>query len=329
MRLSIVGCGDAAAAIALASHFVPGVRVVACVDRDRSRAERFAGRFRGSRVETEWVSLLRDETVDAVYVALPHNLHAEVATACAAARKAVLLEKPLSHDLASARHLLDSLPADHRVGVNYQYRYDPKAWALVSAARSGRLGELLYVTVDVPWHRGDDYFERSPWHGSREVAGGGTLLTQGSHALDVALQCIGSEPVAASGSTYRRRFDRHEVEDLAAAQVETAAGVPVFVVSSMVSRPGFPVSVRVFGRRGAGIYRGPARPSLRGHGVRLASPPVLSQLAAYRLSVGGFRAWVEGRERYRCPAEDAIAVLRAVHAVYESAAAGRRVEVGA
>ena len=324
MRLAIVGCGDAAGTIGLASRFVPGVRVSVCIDVDSERARRFAARFRGAKSGTDWRVLANADDVDAVYVAVPHALHCEIATRLSSSGMPVLLEKPLAESVESAARLVAGLSDGHRVGVNYQYRYDPKAWALVEASRGGTLGELYYITVDVPWYRGPEYLTRAPWHLSLEASGGGTLLTQGSHALDLAIMCTGSDPVSAMGSTYRRRNVDSEVEDLASGQVDTAGGVPVFVTSSMVARPGFRTVISVFGSRGSAIYRGFSRPSVTGYGVRVRSAPVLTQLHAFRRSLAGFAGWANGGRPYRCPAEESLPVLRAVQAIYESAKVGRR-----
>jgi predicted dehydrogenase len=327
MRLACVGCGDAAKAINLASRFVSGVEMTVFVDAARDRAESMADRHRGARAETDWRTLADDPAVDAVYVAVPHSLHREVVGELSAAGKPVLLEKPLAESVASGAELLSALPAGAKVGVNYQYRYDPKAWALVTAVRSGSVGSVHYISVDVPWYRTPAYFDHASWHAQAQVAGGGTLLTQGSHLLDIALLCAGSVPVAASGQTYRRQFVESEVEDLASGQLETSSGIPIFISSSMVSPPGFRASIAVYGSRGCIRYEGPGRASLRGYGVRVPRPVVFTQLHSYRASLSGFKKWVNGGELYRCTAGDAMPVLRAVDAIYRSAGSGARVVI--
>lgn len=329
MRMAVVGCGDAAMAMGLASRFVGGVKIVACVDPVRGRAVAYARRHRGARALGDWHDLVGATDVDFVYVSVPHNLHRPVTIGLARAGYPVLLEKPLAESPAAAEALLSEVPATVQVGVNYQYRYDIAAWALVEAVRSGRLGAVHYVSVDVPWYRTERYFRRASWHGKITVSGGGTLLTQGSHALDIALLCVGSTPVSVAGSTYRRMFGSSEVEDLAFAQVETAAGVPIAVTSSMVSLPGHPARISVYGSKGSVTWQGPERSALRAQGVRVPRPVSGSRLQPYRLSLAGFSRWLgssgeRDEDQYRCPASDALPVLRAVSAAYRSAKTGRR-----
>ena len=123
MMLAIVGCGDAAVTVGLASRFVPGLRVSACVDLDPERARIFSARFGGTRSGTDWRTLIGAGDVDAVYVAVPHSLHADLALGLAGEGTPVLLEKPLAENVESATRLLSGLTTGHHVGVNYQYRY--------------------------------------------------------------------------------------------------------------------------------------------------------------------------------------------------------------
>ncbi|MFW5689517.1 MAG: Gfo/Idh/MocA family protein [Spirochaetota bacterium] len=322
MRLAVIGCGDASFAMGVASRFVRRCRIVAAVDPDRGRRERFARRYR-ARGFAEWSRALEEVRPDAVYIAVPHDLHRPIALECARAGTPVLLEKPVAHSLGEAELLRDEMPPGALVGVNYQYRYDPRAAALVEAGRDGALGAIRYATIEVPWFRGPEYFVQAGWHASRTRAGGGTLLTQASHALDLVLAVCG-EPAAATGRSWNR-FHSVEVEDLFMGVIETDAGAPVSIVSSMVSVPPSRLRVSLYGERGSLHYAGPSRATLRSRGVRVGAPIVLTQLHPYVASLAGFRDWVEGRSEYRCPLERAMPVMRACAALYESAASGRTV----
>lgn len=100
-------------------------------------------------VGTDYRAVVAAKEVDAIYVALPHALHAEVATENASAGVAVFLEKPLAATLAEGVSMLASIPDTSKVAVNYQYRYDLKLWSLVTSSRNGRLGEIRYVVVHI------------------------------------------------------------------------------------------------------------------------------------------------------------------------------------
>ena len=332
MRVGIVGCGDAAVTVGLASRFVRRCKIVAVADSNEDRRQRFARRFHADACST-LDALLDQSRVDALYLAVPHHLHRELTLRALGAGVAVLLEKPLAHTLADAETLAAAAAnavAEERgvarVAVNYQYRYEPLLHALREAVAAGRLGEIRYAQIEVPWFRDRGYFNDAPWHARLDLAGGGTLLTQGSHLLDLMLSALGP-PARATGRTYRRVARDAEVEDLAMGIVETASGVPVAITSSMVSRAGGRARCSVYGSRGSLHYRGPSRPTLKARGIRLARPPVLTELHAYVAALAGFRDWVEDGTPPRCTAADALPVMRAVAALYESARSGRTVAV--
>ncbi len=323
MRLAVVGCGDAARAVGLASRFVRRCRIVAAADPDARRRDRFA-RAHGAAGYGDWREVLNAGNVDAVYVAVPHDLHRGIALAFADRGMGVLLEKPVAASLADSERLADEQPAGAKIAVNYQYRYDPLIARMLGAA--DRLGSLLYTQVIVPWYRSADYFREAAWHASAARSGGGTLLTQGSHGLDIAL-CVGGPPVRATARVFHRLHTSSETEDLASAIVETGSGAPVFITSSMVSRPGAQVSIAMYGSSGSLIYHGPQRARLRAYRVRVGRSIVLTQLHPYVASVAGFRDWVEGGPPHRCTVADALPVMRAIDGAYRSARTGMSAEI--
>jgi predicted dehydrogenase len=212
-----------------------------------------------------------------------------------------------------------------RVGVNYQYRYDTGCYALAQAARQGEMGELYYGRCNVPWHREAAYFEQGSWRGEPARSGGGTLLTQGSHALDLLLWALDSPPRAATGMTARPRFPQVEVESVALGTVELENGALIQVSSSMVARPEQAVTLELYGELGTALYSNRPWPHarFRGQRVRRMRPPVWGVHALQR-SLEGFRAWVMEDRPYLTPAAEALPVLAAVEALYRSAQSGEK-----
>jgi predicted dehydrogenase len=326
LRLAIVGCGDIARFVALFGHLNRRIRLVACCDRTLAGAERFAARYRIPRAYGDYQALLEQEALDAVYLAVPHDLHLGMARAAVEAGRHVLVEKPIAHTLEEGRQLAQlAQGAAVCVGVNYQYRYDAGCYALAMAARGGSLGRLYYGRCNVPWQRGEAYFQQGPWRGHLAQAGGGTLLTQGSHALDVLLWALGGMPRAAVGFTARRRFTGVEVEDLAMGTVELEDGALAQVSSSMATRPEGAVTIEVYGQKGTAVYSNRPFPHVRFRGLRVrkARPPVWG-LHALQRSLEAFRAWVVEGRPYLTPAGEALPVLAAIDAVYRSARSGQK-----
>lgn len=328
MRLILVGCGEIGRFVALGSRLNPRLSLTAVVDPSPEKAERLA---RGRVVATSSLSdAISVGQADAVYLGVPHDLHEPLFRQAAAAGLAVLCEKPLAHTRASGDLML-KVAAAHRVklGVNYQYRYDPRLHRLARAVQAGALGELRLIRAVVPWERDDGYFQQAPWHASRERAGGGTLITQASHALDAALWVSGASAERAFAVTRQTRRAAGNVEDVAVGMLELAGGAVVEIAGTMSIHPEQPLSLEVYGSAGSAHYR-PGRP-LQAKGCRIPRYPAPAPgIHPLFRSLEGFRRWVEatsGKPRprdteYLTPAEEAWETLRVVDALYRSAAAG-------
>lgn len=330
LQLAIVGCGDIARYTAMFARLNRRVRLAACCDLDPQRAADFGRRFGIRGVYHDLETLLARENPQAVYLAVPHDLHLPLARLAVEAGAAVWCEKPLAASLEAGRALAElAKQPGARIAVNYQYRYDRACYALAQACRSGDLGRLHYLRANIPWRRAEAYFAGgSAWHSSRQRSGGGTLLTQGSHFLDVMLWAAASRPAAAWGQTSRQVFIDSEVEDLAMAVVEMEDGVLVEICSSMVAQPERAATIEVYGSRGTLRYRDGLLPRLQTIGCTIPrrSPPV-GGLHALARSLEAFRQWIASGRPYLSSAATALQTLQVVDAVYRSAECGQQVAI--
>lgn len=323
LNLAIVGCGDIAGFMALVSRLVPQVRLAACCDINVERAQIFAKRHRIPQTYTDYAEMLEKTDLGAVYLAVPHNLHCEMILSAVEAGKPVFVEKPVTRTLEEGLKLVEAVAA-HKVGVNYQYRYDSGCYALGRAVQAGALGQVNSIRINIPWHRTQSYFDGAPWHKTIARAGGGTLITQGSHFLDVALWALGEKPLSAMGYTATPGFDV-EVETLAHGIVETSGGTLISITSSMVTASERAVTIEVYGERGTAQYRDLPLPSLKfvGVKVRRERPPERG-LHALQRSLAGFANWAMRDKPYLTPARETLPVLAAVDGIYRSAKSGKR-----
>ncbi|MEW5869911.1 MAG: Gfo/Idh/MocA family oxidoreductase [Chloroflexota bacterium] len=328
LKLAIVGCGDIAAFTALVSRLVPQVSLAACCDVDAERAGQFARRFGIPRVSTDYTELLGNAAVDAAYLAVPHHLHYEMVLAFIRAGKAVFVEKPVTRTLAEGLELVEVIRNSQvKVGVNYQYRYDRACYPLARAIQAGELGKVHSLRINIPWHRTQAYFDKAPWHKRIAQAGGGTLITQGSHLLDIALWALGDAPISAMGYTASLAFDV-EVEALAHGIVETASGTLVSITSSMVAASEQALTIEAYGERGTARYRNLPWPAVKFVGVKTRKPrPPGWGVHALQRSLAGFARWVLADQPFLIPAESTLPVLAAVDGIYRSAVQGRRVSI--
>jgi predicted dehydrogenase len=332
LRLGIAGCGDIAGYTALLARLNRKIHLAACCDRDLETARRFASRHRIPQVFGEYPEMLANAELEAVYLAVPHDLHLPMSEAALLIGLDVLCEKPLARSLAEGQQMAALARASGRkLGVNYQYRYDTGCYGLAAAARRGELGELLYARCNIPWRREGGYLAKSGgWHSSLARSGGGTLLTQGSHFLDILLWAMDSPPAAASGETARRRFTESEVEDLALGTVELQSGALIQVCSAMIAAREGSATIELYGTQATALYRDglPSRLRFQGRRIHPPRPPAaglrVTGLHALACSLEGFRRWVQEGEAYLIPAEAALPVLAAVEAIYHSAESGLR-----
>ena len=236
-----------------------------------------------------------------------------------------------------------------KIGVNYQYRYDRGCYKLAYWAHTGKLGQVLYARTNIPWHREKNYFEDSVWHKTIDRAGGGTLITQASHLIDILLWVIASPPVWASGFTDQKMFTDVEVEDYAAGTVKLESGAVLQITTSMVAASEQAVTIEVYGDRGTAMYTDKPWPRVKFvPGVKATPSPTAGidnppkpnpSLAggngrvpyfgfhAMHRCLKGFRDWVLHDQPFLIPGEAALPVLAVVEAIYRSAQEGRRIEI--
>lgn len=253
LRVGIVGCGNIADNHFKAYADIPGVQVVGVCDVDPVRAESFAAE-RGIAHAVSSVGDLMAVGVDAISVCTPHPTHEAVVTEAAAAGVHILCEKPLATDLAAAERMVK---AAERQGVTlavvFQRRYWPGAQALSDAIEDGRLGRPMLGHCQVLLHRGTDYYDSAAWRGTWAADGGGVLMTQAIHYIDL-LQWFMGEPVEVSAKAGTFVYtDSIEVEDTAAALITFASGALATLSATVTASPSLGGRIVVTGSNGATV----------------------------------------------------------------------------
>ncbi|MBN9472191.1 MAG: Gfo/Idh/MocA family oxidoreductase [Bosea sp.] len=198
---------------------------------------------------TEIEAALADPAVEAVLVLTPPSSHLAVSERCLAAGKHVLVEKPLELTAARGRELVAAARQAGKVlGVVLQHRFRPASQRLKAALDAGELGEVEAALLQVPWWRPQSYYDE-PGRGTLARDGGGVLLTQAIHSLDLFRSLVGvSRVVAAQIRT--TGLHRMETEDYVGALLETANGAPATLVTTTAAYPGHPERIEIIGRQG-------------------------------------------------------------------------------
>ncbi|MEZ5099314.1 MAG: Gfo/Idh/MocA family oxidoreductase [Thermoleophilia bacterium] len=242
LRVGLLGCGDIGVENAGAIGGAPNVSLTACFDPMPALAEEVAAGHGAAAVPSVEELLGRDD-VDAVFLAVPHHLHAPLAIQAAEAGKHVLVEKPPANDLAGAVAMVRAAErAGVALSVCFPHRYAPASLAarqLVDAGALGRFGgSLLTFLTDKPpsyWHGGFSGRAFTDWRGSRAKAGGGVLIMNLSHYLDLIRHVVGvevEEVLAVAGPVDRPA----EVEDTVSVSLRFANGAIGSVLGSAAVR---------------------------------------------------------------------------------------------
>ncbi len=218
------------------------------VSRSGERARAYAGQF-PFPTTTDLDAVLADRSVDAVIVLTPPSSHLDVSARCLEAGKHVLVEKPLELTSARGQQLVDTARLTSRVfGVVLQHRFRPASLRLKAALDAGELGSVEAAFLSVPWWRPQSYYDE-PGRGTLARDGGGVLLTQAIHSLDLFRSLVGvSRVVAAQART--TALHRMETEDYVSALLETGNGAPATLVTTTAAYPGYPERIEITGSKG-------------------------------------------------------------------------------
>lgn len=249
---ALIGAGKVAETHAEALSSLPRSRFVAVCDPVRERSEELASRF-GVTPYQSIAALLDDGRVEAVSICTPHPTHADVAILAAEAGRHVLVEKPMAIRLSDCDAMI-AAAEKHRVklGVISQRRlYEPVA-RVRAAISAGRLGEPALGTLTVLGWRSEDYYQLDPWRGTWAGEGGGVLVTQATHHLDLFQWLMG--PVSeVYGYWSNINHPSIEVEDTAVAVLRFANGALGSVVASNSQKPGLFGRIHIHGTNGASV----------------------------------------------------------------------------
>ena len=255
IRLGIIGLGPASEPHAKSLlELSDRAEVVVAASRTAARADAFATRF-GFPVTTDVDAVINHKAIDAILVLTPPAAHLNVAASCFAANKHVLIEKPLELTLDRGQALVHAArAARRRLGVVLQHRFRPASLRLKTVLDEGALGEICAAWMTVPWWRPQAYYDE-PGRGTMARDGGGVLLTQAIHTLDLFRSLLGVREVVAAIATTTPAH-RMETEDFASALVRLSNGAPGTILATTAAYPGAPEEIRIAGTKGTAVLNG-------------------------------------------------------------------------
>jgi UDP-N-acetyl-2-amino-2-deoxyglucuronate dehydrogenase len=354
VRFGIVGCGVIHGVHADALTQIEGAELAAFYDVSSERMCAAAERY--GALPSPTLETLLDE-VDAVSICVPSGLHAHIGVQAARAGKHVVCEKPIDVSLDAARSLVRACEeAGVKLAVISQHRFAKDVRRLRRAVQSGELGPLVAADVYNKWFRTQAYYDSGDWRGTWDLDGGGCLMNQGVHYIDL-VQWLAGGVRAVQAMTRTLAHERIQVEDVANVLVEYECGAVGVIQGSTSYYPGLAERIEVHGKWGTAILEADrlkvwkvdekaAGDGLYGQGVHSQPAP---NVATVEASEGGTGAtdpsaiWAEQHRRQLedftrailqdeepfVTGRDALKTLEIILAIYESARdGGRRVEVG-
>ncbi len=348
LRVGIVGCGNISANHLEAFQALDAVDVVALCDVDGTRAQALAAEYHVEHA-VDSVKQLLELDLDIVSVCTPHPTHHQVVLQAAAAGVHVLCEKPIAVNVPAAQQMVQACQdAGVKLGVLFQRRFWPAAAKLRAEIDAGALGTPVLAQVSVLLHREHEYYSATNWRGTWAADGGGVLMTQAIHYLDL-LQWYLGDVARVQGAVNTYKHGEHiEVEDSAAALLTFTSGAMATVLASTAADPALGVQIRITGSNGASAELSEfpegsdGRLTLRTGQHTIATQPVhpaqldanveLDQINGalkdhHRSQITEFVSAVRHDRQPAVTGQQAVASLQILLAIYESARTARPVDL--
>jgi UDP-N-acetyl-2-amino-2-deoxyglucuronate dehydrogenase len=345
LKFALVGAGVIGRQHGLVmSQLSSSLELVAVADVVPDRARELAA-ARGGRAYSSLTDALAAEEIDVVVVCTPTGLHGQVAIEALAAGKHVIVEKPAEITVARTDEIIRARDkAGTLVTVISQHRFDPSSEQVLAAIARGELGRVTSGIASIDWWRGQSYYDSGEWRGTWDLDGGGALMNQGVHTVDLLVAALG-RPVEVFAYTGTLAHERIEVEDVATAVVRFESGALGVLHATTAAYPGLSARLQVHGDRGSAVIDNDAlaffhatpagadieeklmgtTQTLAGGGGATASsnPGQLSD--AHRLQYLNFLGALAGTDTLRVDLETNRQSIAVITGAYESARTGKPV----
>ncbi|MFB3887374.1 MAG: Gfo/Idh/MocA family protein [Thermodesulfobacteriota bacterium] len=254
LGVALVGCGMVAPVFMAALKEIPEVQIRGVWSRSVEKAKTFAAKYSIGCYQS-YEGLLADPGVHIAIVCTPPGFHVDCGLKAAAARKHLIVEKPIDVSLSKAQALIESCRKNRvKLSVIFQNRFTSGAKKMKKAIDEGMLGRLILGDGYVKWHRSPDYYASNAWRGTQAIEGGGALINQAIHTIDL-LQWLMGGVKTVIGLT-RTSIHHIETEDLGVAVVEFINGALGVIEGSTAIQPGFKERVEIHGQKGSIILEG-------------------------------------------------------------------------
>ena len=343
-HLGILGGGNISRTHLRAAREIDGVRVAAVCGQNPGKARQLSAEVDAAFYQ-DLDEFLDHRPMDIVLIGSPSGLHAEQGIAAAKRGLHVLVEKPIDIDVDRAEKLIEACEtAGVKLGVFFQDRVAPDLQKLKNVLDSGVLGSPILMSASVRWYRPPEYYEKSQWRGTRALDGGGALMNQGIHTVDLLLWLCGD--VCSVWSRAITALHDIEVEDTLVASFQFASGAIGMLEVATSCFPGFSRRIDLTWSRGtitieddkiksvdlrepiAELCAAPRQAGDEGQrSDERATSPVISNTQGHRAIIEDFIQVIGSDRLALCDGREARRSVEFVNAMYQSARTGAVVEL--
>jgi len=248
IRFGILGCGTVAQIHAQAIALLENACLAGAAGTSADSARKFT-QLHGGRAYDSFAQMLADDTVDVVCICTPSFCHVQQATAALEHSKHVVLEKPMALNTADADKIIKAASeSDTLLTVVFQNRFVPDVRRAKEIVDSGVLGDLVFCDLSMKYWRDPEYYASSNWRGTFKHDGGGALINQGIHGVDMLLYIVGDADVRSAN--VKTSYHKIEVEDTVVALLDFKNGATGTLHASTCAYPGFNRRIEIIGTKG-------------------------------------------------------------------------------
>jgi predicted dehydrogenase len=328
--IGLIGSGNISETHARAARAIPGVKVSAVYGTNSEKVRHLSNEH-GAAPYTDFRAFLEHRPMEVVIIGSPSGLHAEHGIASARLGLHVLTEKPIEISTKRADALIEAAEQSKvKLGVLFQDRTKPHIRRLKNWIEQGLLGKLLFVDARMKWYRPPEYYANSGWRGTIALDGGGALINQGVHTIDLLLWLLGDVTrVQAKAATLLHKI---EAEDTAAAILEFANGAMGVFHATTAAYPGYPRRVEITGTEGTVVLehdrivatdlRNASAASIESAPVdenQSSSSAAVSDFRGHQTLIEDFLAAIQQNRAPLCDGHEARRSIALVESIYTAA----------
>lgn len=336
-RVGMIGCGNVSPMHAASVSERDDAELVAVCDIKKDRADQKAEQYQ-CRAYYDYKEMFEQERLDVLHICLPHHLHAPVAIEATKHKIHVLTEKPMAIRYENAEAMIQAAKdADVTLGVIFQNRYNPGSRLIKRMLESGELGAIKAGKLSVTWDRSDQYYQQSDWKGTWDKEGGGVIIDQAIHTMDLMRWFVNSDLKYVDATISNRAHEIIEVEDAAEGVIAYQNGVVTAFHAINYYTYDAPVEIELHCEKGlAKMVADKATVTLNNGQTFTADNNPLETFTyddgvkgywgvSHVKQINNFYDTLQEKAELDIPAEEALETQKMINAVYQSGRERRRI----